>query len=57
MRHVIFALFSMVCSEIPFGGSSYCIETSQPTCVADQLDGFCGVWVFTEGCFGAFFFD
>ena len=59
MRHVIFALFSMVCSEIPFGGSSYCIETSQPTCVADQLDGFCGGQVFTdtEGCFRVLFFD
>ena len=41
----------MVCSEIPFGGISYCIETSQPSCVANQLAGFCGVRVFTEGCF------
>ena len=45
------ALVFMVCSEIPFGGSSYCIETSQLSCVANQLTGFCGVRVFTEGCF------
>ena len=52
MRHVmIIALFFMVCSEIPFGGISYCIETSQLSCVANQLAGFCGVRVFTEGCF------
>ena len=52
MRHVmIIALFFMVCSEIPFGGSSYCIETSQLSCVANQLTDFCGVRVFTEGCF------
>ena len=48
---MIIALFFMVCSEIPFGGSSYCIETSQLSCVANQLTGFCGVRVFTEGCF------
>ena len=52
MRHVmIIALLFVVCSEIPFGGISYCIETSQVSCVANQLAGFCGVWVFTEGCF------
>ena len=52
MRHVmIIALFSMVCSEIPFGESSYCIETSQLTCVANRLAGFCGVWVFAERYF------
>ena len=52
MRHVmIIALFFMVCSEIPFGGISYCIETSQLSCVANQLAGFCGVRVFHEGCF------
>ena len=43
MRHVmIIVLFSMVCSEIPFGESSYCIETSQLSCVANE------VWVFAE---------
>ena len=52
MRHVmIIALFFMVCSEIPFGGISYCIEISQLSCVANQLAGFCGVRVFHEGCF------
>ena len=52
MRHVmIIALFFMVCSEIPFGGISYCIETSQLSCVANQLAGFCGVRVFHEGSF------
>ena len=52
MRHVmIIALFSMVCSEIPFGESSYCIETSQLSCVANRLAGFCGVWVFAERYF------
>ena len=48
---MIIALLFVVCSEIPFGGISYCIETSQVSCVANQLAGFCGVWVFTEGCF------
>ena len=48
---MIIALFFMVCSEISFGGISYCIETSQLICVANQLAGFCGVRVFTEGCF------
>ena len=48
---MIIALFFMVCSEIPFGGISYCIETSQLSCVANQLAGFCGVRVFHEGCF------
>ena len=48
MRHVmIIALFSMVCSEIPFSEGSYCIETSQLSCVANQLTGFCGERVFT----------
>ena len=52
MRHVmIIALISMVCSEIPFGESSYCIETSQLSCVANRLTGFCGVWVFAERYF------
>ena len=52
MRHVmIIALFFMVCLEIPFGGSSYCIETSQLICVANQLTNFCRVRVFTERCF------
>ena len=52
MRHVmIIALFSMVCPEIPFGESSYCIETSQLSCVANRLAGFCGVWVFAERYF------
>ena len=52
MRHVmIIALFSMVCSEIPFGESSCCIETSQLSCVANRLAGFCGVWVFAERYF------
>ena len=52
MRHVmIIALFSMVCSEIPFGESSYYIETSQLGCVANRLTGFCGVWVFAERYF------
>ena len=52
MRHVmIIALFFMVCSEIPFRGGSYRIETSQLSCVVNQLAGFCGVRVFTEGCF------
>ena len=41
----------MVCSEIPFSESSYCIETSQLSCVANQLTGFCGVRVFTERYF------
>ena len=48
---MIITLFFMVCSKIPFGGSSYCIETIQLSCVANQLTGFCEVWVFTEGCF------
>ena len=48
---MIIALFCMVCSEIPFGGISYGIETSQLSCVANQLAGFCGVRVFHEGCF------
>ena len=48
---MIIALFFMVFSEIPFGGSSFCIETTQLSCVANQLTGFCGVQVFTEGCF------
>ena len=47
---MIIALFFMICSEIPFSGSSYCIETSQLGCVANQFAGFCGVRVFTEGC-------
>ena len=52
MRHVmIIALFFMVCSEIPFRGGSYRIETSQLSCVTNQLAGFCGVQVFSEGCF------
>ena len=52
MRHVmIIALFSMVCSEISFNESSYCIETSQLSCVANQLTGFCGVRFFTQRCF------
>ena len=52
MRHVmIVALFFMVCSEIPFGGISYCIETSQLSCVANQLAGFCGMQVFHGGVF------
>ena len=52
MRHVmIIALFSMVCSEIPFIESSHCIETSQLSFVANQLTGFCGVRVFTERYF------
>ena len=52
MRHVmIIALFSMVCSEIPFGESSYCKETNQLSCVANRLTGFCGVWVFVERYF------
>ena len=52
MRHVmIIALFCMVCSEIPFGGISYGIETSQLSCVANQLAGFCGVRVFHGGVF------
>ena len=52
MRHVmIIALFSMVCSEIPFGESLYCKETSQLSCVANRLTGFCGVWVFAERYF------
>ena len=41
----------MVCSKIPFSGISYCIETSQLSCVAGQLADFCGLWVFHEGCF------
>ena len=48
---MIIALFFMVYSEIPFGGTSYCIETSQLSCVANQLAGFCGVRVFHVGCF------
>ena len=48
---MIIALFPMVCSEIPFGESSYCIETSQLSCVANRLAGFCGVWVFAERYF------
>ena len=48
---MIIALFFMVCSEIPFGGTSYCIETSQLSCVANQLAGFCWVRVFHEGSF------
>ena len=44
---MIIDLFFMVCSEIPLGGSSYCIES----CVANQLTSFFGVQVFTEGCF------
>ena len=49
MRHgTIVALFSMVCSEIPFSENSYCIKTSQLSCIANQLTGFCGVRVFTE---------
>ena len=48
---MIIALFSMVCSEIPFGGSSYCTETSKLSCVANQLNAFCGVRVFTKRCF------
>ena len=52
MRHVmIMALFSMKFSEIPFGESSYFIETSQLSCVANQLTGFCGVRVLTERYF------
>ena len=52
MRHlVIIALFSMVCSKIPFGESSYCKETSQLSCVANRLTGFCGVWAFAERYF------
>ena len=51
MRHVMIIAFFMVCSEIPFGGISYCIETSQLSCVANQLADFCWVWVFHEGCF------
>ena len=52
MRHVmVIALFFMVCLEIPFSGSLYCIETSQLSCVANQLTGFCGVRVFTKRCF------
>ena len=51
MRHVIIALFSMVCLQIPFSESSYCIETSQLSCVTNQLTGFCGVQVFTERYF------
>ena len=52
MRHVMMiALFSMVCSEIPFGDGSYCIETSQLSWVANRLTGFCGVWVFAERYF------
>ena len=52
MRHVkIITLFSMAYSKIPFGESSYCIETSQLSCVANQLNGFCGVRVFSEGYF------
>ena len=41
----------MVCSEIPFGGSSYYMETSHLSCVANQFTGFCGVRVYSEGCF------
>ena len=48
---MIIALLFMVCSEIPFGGSSYCMETSQLSSVANQLTGFCEVQVFTEGYF------
>ena len=48
---MIIVLFFMVCSEIPFGGSSYCMETSHLSCVTNQFTGFCGVRVFTEGCF------
>ena len=45
MRHVmIIALFPMVCLEIPFGESSYCIEASQLSCAANRLTGFCGVF-------------
>ena len=52
MRHVmIIALFSMVCLEISFSESSYCLETSQLSCVASQLTGFCGVRVFNERYF------
>ena len=51
MRHVIIALFSMVCLQIPFSESSYCIETSQLSCVTNQLTGFGGVQVFTERYF------
>ena len=48
---MIIALFCIVCSEIPFAGSSYCIETSQLSCVANQFAAFCGVRVFSEECF------
>ena len=48
---MVIALFSMVCSEIPFSESSYCTEISQLSCVVNQLTGFCVVRVFTERYF------